>query len=172
MWLKQSGESFYEGISCWLGGTLWVIRPGGANLGQQCLRIRWTAGCVHLVKNSCCCNYSMMTQFADGIRLQGTVLIHPNDFQGLSLDVKLNIHPGQAGILHDTPDLGFGEMALPLVSSFFFFFAFAVLQDVVFPKYRSGRDGLLFLDRIIALHLLGSKVTFQASAHFWMFSRS
>lgn len=43
----------------------------------------------------------MITQFADGIRLQGTVLTHPNDFQGLSLDdVKLNegglrgIHPG------------------------------------------------------------------------------
>lgn len=43
---------------------------------------------------------------------------------------------------------------------------------LVFPKKRSVQDGFLFLDRIIALDLLGSKVTFQSTAHFLMFFNS
>ncbi|CAL8336234.1 unnamed protein product [Merluccius merluccius] len=42
---------------------------------------------------------------------------------------------------------------------------------LVLPKKRSGQDGFLFLDRIIASHLFDSKVTFEASAHFVMFFR-
>ena len=42
----------------------------------------------------------------------------------------------------------------------------------VFPKYRSGIAGVLFLDSIKVLHFVGSKVTFHLAAHTLIFSRS